>query len=152
MTLNVKVAVTIKGSALEENTRGRIAIVQGDKEHVVADIDKKDGTETYTSDVELTDGAATLVVKHLYSPDSQSSLIIDSIELDEINLGVISYKGEYRPTYPEPWYSDECGDGRKPKEVVGAGSDGSAPLWMGWEGEYTLKFQTPLYEWLLEHL
>ena len=43
MALNVKVAVTIKGSALEENTRGRIAIVQGDKEHVIADIDKKDG-------------------------------------------------------------------------------------------------------------
>jgi hypothetical protein len=69
-------------------------------------------------------------------------------------LGVILYKGGYTPTYPEPWYTDETNAGRPPKEVIGGpdGLMGSAPLFMGWEGTYTLKFSTPLYEWLLDHL
>tara|TARA_B100001964_G_C14222664_1_gene596080 strand:+ start:1734 stop:2207 length:474 start_codon:yes stop_codon:yes gene_type:complete len=96
-----------------------------------------------------------LAVHHLYTPNPLSALIIETIILDDIDLGVILYKGEYKPVYPEPWYSDEVDAGRPPKEIIGdpeSGKDGNAPLFMGWEGVYTLKFTTPLYEWLLEHL
>ena len=109
-------------------------------------------TRTIESKVEVEDGDHEIKVKHLFSASPSSALIIDQIEMDEINIGVISYQGEYRPTYPEPWYGDESTAGRTPKEVIGRGDDGSACLYMGWEGNYTLKFSTPLYEWLLEHL
>ena len=56
------------------------------------------------------------------------------------------------PTYPEPWYSDEVAAGRPPEENIGNGKNGSACLFMGWEGHYHLKFSTPLYEWLLENI
>ena len=67
---------------------------------------------------------------------------IMQITIDQIDLGIILYSGEYHPTYPEPWYSDEVAAGRQPREYIGGqdSSDGSAPLFMGWEGVYKLKF------------
>ena len=79
-------------------------------------------------------------------------LHIKSINIDEIDIGALVFDGVYTPTYPEPWYSDEVAAGRKPKETVGNGEDGSACMFMGWEGRYELKFSTPLYEWLLENI
>jgi|TARA_Y100000310_G_scaffold331001_1_gene403770 hypothetical protein len=113
---------------------------------------ESDSKKTISANVPVTDGDHILKVKHTYSPEQKEALIIEEITLDDIRTGVIAYQGEYRPLYPEPWYSDECAEGRKPKEVIGRGEHGSGPCWMGWEGEYTLKISIPLYEWLLEYL
>ena len=101
---------------------------------------------------ELEDGEHTIEITHDFSADNISALVIEKIIMDEIDIGVISYSGTYTPTYPEPWYSDEVDAGRTPKETIGNGVDGSAPLFMGWEGSYKLQFSTPLYEWLLENI
>ena len=102
--------------------------------------------------IEVDDGDHSFTVKHLYSASPTSALVVDQVVMDDINIGVIAYQGVYTPTYPEPWYTDECTAGRTPQETIGQGNNGSACMYMGWEGDYKLKFNTPLYEWLLEHL
>lgn len=130
-------------------TRGTVMI--GDQECAKISIEGSN-TQVLKFDVELDDAEHTLVVRHDYTPDPQSALVIDKIVMDEIDIGVLAYSGAYTPIYPEPWYSDEVAAGRKPKETVGNGEDGSACMFMGWEGRYELKFSTPLYEWLLENI
>lgn len=131
-------------------TRG-IVSVDGKK---IQDIELIGKTDAHEIEFELgmDDGDHTLTVEHTYSESPQSALVISKIEIDEIDLGVLTYQGVYTPTYPEPWYSDEVTAGRPPKQNIGAGADGSACLFMGWEGRYDLKFSTPLYEWLLENI
>ena len=134
--LKIKVSTPKSTGGEAEETRGSLHF--DDKELEKFSIMSGE-TRIIESSVEVEDGDHEFTVKHLFSASPSSALIIDAVEMDEINIGVISYQGEYRPTYPEPWYGDECTAGRTPIE-------------MGWEGEYTLKFSTPLYEWLLEHL
>ena len=161
MSDDFKIVIVLKtpeGASSEEEVRGNILL--DDKE--LQEFTLKSGTEEkFEHVVTLEDGDHKLIINNKYAPDNKLACIIDKIEFDDIDLGIIAYSGEYRPNYPEPWYTNECSEGRQPKEVWGggkagkdsfAGQDGSACLFMGWEGEYTLKFYTPLYEWLLEHL
>ena len=138
-----------KSQSDDAETRGSI-LIDGE---IVQQI-KLSGTDTqtfeFTRDVE--DGEHTISVTHDYSADSSCALVIDKIEMDDIDIGVLAYNGTYKPIYPEPWYTDEVAAGRPPKEVIGNNEDGSSCLFMGWEGQYDLKFSTPLYEWLLEQL
>lgn len=155
MSDDFKIVIVLKtpeGASSEEEVRGNILL--DDKE--LQEFTLKSGTEEkFEHVVTLEDGDHKLTINNKYAPDNKLACVIDKIEFDEIDLGIIAYGGEYRPNYPEPWYTDECASGRQPKEVWGGEAgikDGSACLFMGWEGEYTLKFYTPLYEWLLEHL
>ena len=78
-----------------------------------------DETRVLEHNIDVEDGEHSFTVKHLFSASPTSALIIDQIEMDDINIGVIAYQGVYTPTYPEPWYTDECTAGRPPKETVG---------------------------------
>ena len=130
-------------------TRGRISI--DDKSY--QDISLIGATEqTLKFKIQVEEGEHTLRIDHLYSPDSKNSLQVPKILIDDIDLGVLAYNGVYTPQYPEPWYTDQCNAGNTPKPTIGGGSDGSACLFMGWEGKYELEFRTPLYEWLLENI
>tara|TARA_S200002703_G_C3658734_1_gene202290 strand:- start:62 stop:517 length:456 start_codon:yes stop_codon:yes gene_type:complete len=130
-------------------TRGTVKV--NNKEHGKISIIGPD-TQVIKFDAELEDGEHTVSITHDYTPNSQSALVIEKIVMDEIDVGVLAYDGVYTPIYAEPWYTDEVEAGRKPKETIGAGQDGSACMFMGWEGRYDLKFNTPLYEWLLENI
>ena len=130
-------------------TRGRISI----DDTSYQDISLIGATEqTLKFKVQIEEGEHTLRIDHLYSPDSKNSLQVTKILIDDIDLGVLAYNGVYTPQYPEPWYTDQCNAGNTPKPTIGGGSDGSACLFMGWEGKYELEFRTPLYEWLLENI
>ena len=111
-------------------------------------------SEEFEFEVDIEEGEHALTINNNFSPDPKTACVIDKIRFDDIDLGIIAYSGEYRPNYPEPWYSDQCKEGNTPKEVWGGkdAKDGSAPMFMGWEGSYKLKFSTPLYEWLLENI
>ncbi len=144
--------ITVKCPQVESDasqTRGTINI-DGEKQATIELNGAEEKVVKFSADLE--DGEHTFEITHDYSADNISALVIEKIIMDEIDIGVISYGGTYTPTYPEPWYSDEQEAGRTPKETIGDGVDGSAPLFMGWEGSYKLKFSTPLYEWLLENI
>ena len=153
-TQNLEFSIKVKCPKSENpdaETRGYIA-VDGKK---IQDFSIVGATEqTVDFELSLEDAEHEISVHHTYSPDPLAACIIESITVDQIDLGIILYSGEYHPTYPEPWYSDESAAGRTPREVIGGkeANDGSMPLFMGWEGVYSLKFYTPLYEWLLDNL
>ena len=73
-------------------------------------------------------------------------LHIKSIEIDEIDIGALVYEGVYTPAYPEPWATQQRSAGVDLpvtfKNVTTVGHNGI------WE----LKFSSPFYMWLLEHL
>lgn len=67
-------------------------------------------------------------------------LNIESIEVDGIDLGNLKYSASvYYPLEPQA-YNDEIIS--ELKECVN----------LGWNGSYTIKFQSPFYLWLLETL
>tara|TARA_S200002703_G_scaffold60343_1_gene52243 strand:- start:2122 stop:2577 length:456 start_codon:yes stop_codon:yes gene_type:complete len=149
-TVEIKIEVSCPGQETDEDkTRGSIKI----NNKVIEKIDLT-GKETkeLTMNVYLEDETHTLEIEHSYSENPKTALVINKIVIEDIDIGVIAYEGEYRPIYPEPWYSDETAAGRPPKEIIGKEQDGSACLFMGWEGTYKLQFSTPLYEWLLQKI
>tara|TARA_Y100001949_G_scaffold165653_1_gene161591 strand:- start:3855 stop:4310 length:456 start_codon:yes stop_codon:yes gene_type:complete len=144
--------ITVKCPQVESDdsqTRGAIKI--NGEQHAKIELNGAE-EKVIKFNADLEDGEHTIEITHDFSADNISALVIEKIIMDEIDIGVISYGGTYTPTYPEPWYSDEVDAGRTPKEIIGKGVDGSAPLFMGWEGSYKLEFTTPLYEWLLENI
>ena len=73
-------------------------------------------------------------------------LNIKNIEIDEIDIGSLVYKGEYTPEYPQPWAAQQAESGNTlPKSLQNVTQ-------MGHNGTWQLKFTAPFYMWLLENL
>jgi len=73
-------------------------------------------------------------------------LHIKSIEIDEIDVGALIYKGVYTPEYPELWASQQREAGTELKESFKNATD------LGHNGTWRFKFSSPFYMWLLENL
>jgi len=73
-------------------------------------------------------------------------LHINSIEIDEIDIGALVYEGVYKPEYPEPWASQQAKAGNKLPETL------KNVTQMGHNGTWTFAFSSPFYMWLLENL
>ena len=73
-------------------------------------------------------------------------LHIKSIDIDEIDIGGLVYEGIYTPEYPEPWATQQREAG---KELPESFKNVTA---MGHNGEWSFKFESPFYMWLLENL
>ena len=73
-------------------------------------------------------------------------LHIKSIQIDEIDIGGLVYEGIYKPTYPEPWFSEQKNQGHEHPESF------KNVIQMGHNGTWTLAFESPFYMWLLENL
>ena len=73
-------------------------------------------------------------------------LHIKSIEIDEIDLGGLVYEGVYKPTYPEPWATQQVDAGNKLPETL------KNVTQIGHNGTWTFTFESPFYMWLLENL
>jgi hypothetical protein len=73
-------------------------------------------------------------------------LHIKSIEIDEIDIGSLVYEGVYTPTYPEPWATQQKTAGVELPVTIKNVTE------MGHNGVWKLKFSSPFYMWLLEHL
>jgi|TARA_R110000765_G_scaffold79856_1_gene156923 hypothetical protein len=73
-------------------------------------------------------------------------LHIKSIDIDEIDISGLVYEGIYTPEYPEPWATQQREAG---KELPESFKNVTA---MGHNGEWSFKFESPFYMWLLENL
>ena len=73
-------------------------------------------------------------------------LHIKSIEIDEIDIGALVYEGVYTPEYPEPWATQQRDAGQELEESF------KNVTKMGHNGNWTFKFESPFYMWLLENL
>lgn len=74
-------------------------------------------------------------------------LNIDSIEIDEINLGSLLWvASEYKPNYPQKHQLKVTQLGQELPEVV------KNCVNLGWNGKWTLPFTSPFYIWLLENI
>ncbi len=72
---------------------------------------------------------------------SDQLLHIKKIEIDEIDItNLCRMQAEYTPT--DPWYIENHPD----SPVLRNHMD------LGWNGNWTLQFETPFYIWLLENL
>ena len=73
-------------------------------------------------------------------------LNIKYMEIDEIDLGALTYDGVYTPEYPERWATQQRDKGvNLPKSFKNVTQ-------MGHNGIWTFNFTSPFYMWLLENL
>jgi hypothetical protein len=74
-------------------------------------------------------------------------LNIDSVEIDEIDLGSLKWTlSEYEPTYPEIYKAEVS----KNNEELPVSIKNCVNL--GWNGTWKLPFTSPFYIWLLENI
>jgi len=73
-------------------------------------------------------------------------LHIKGIEIDEIDIGALVYEGMYTPKYPEPWATQQRESGNDLKDSF------KNVTKMGFNGTWSLRFESPFYMWLLENL
>jgi len=86
------------------------------------------------------------VVNHEGKVIKDQLLHIKSIEIDEIDIGALIYEGDYTPSYPEPWATQQKRAGSQlPKSFKNV-------TVMGHNGTWQLNFASPFYMWLLENL
>lgn len=116
-------------------------------------------TEYFEFDVEISEGANILEIEFLNKTfgdtvtDTDGTILsdlllnIDSIEVDEIDIGSLKWSlSEYHPKYP-PNYTRTVfnSGGTLPESVKNCVN-------LGWNGRWSLPFESPFYIWLLEHI
>lgn len=111
-------------------------------------------TEYFEFDVELVEGDHRLTIEFLNKADGDTVvdnntiiedlvLNIDSIEVDEIDLGTLLWSNSiYIPNYPVYYDNEPQKEIKEVKNCVN----------LGWNGSWHLPFTSPFYIWLLENL
>jgi hypothetical protein len=151
-TLHFKIGLS--STSAEKRPRFSIA-VDGTIMHECELSQSANVTEYFEFDVSLTEEAHELQISLLNKEstdtiqDSQGNIIsdmllnIDSIEVDDLDLGSLLWTASiYNPIYPE-YYQDQ--DQRNIKDVTNC-------VHLGWNGVWRLPFDSPFYIWLLENL
>jgi hypothetical protein len=104
--------------------------------------------DNQTFHYEFTAGnTATLSVELLNKTDADivpdkgldKAVIIESISFFDIEDNRVVWAGEYRPDYPEPWYSEQK---IKPEPLL------KNHTYLGWNGKWTLTFDVPVFTWI----
>ena len=74
-------------------------------------------------------------------PDSglDKAVIIESISFFNITDNRFIWLGEYRPEYPEPWYSEQT---VRPEPLL------KNHTYLSWNGKWTLTFDVPVFTWI----
>jgi hypothetical protein len=93
-----------------------------------------DTTSTLTIELLNKTNADTLPDKGL-----DKAVIIESISFFGINDPKFVWNGEYRPDYPEPWYSEQI---IKPEPLL------KNHTYLSWNGKWTLTFTVPVFTWI----
>lgn len=112
-------------------------------------------TEYFEFDVSLTEEPHELQISLLNKlstdtvKDTTGNIVgdlllnIDSIEIDDIDLGTLLWTASiYNPIYPESYIDQEQ---KNVKDVLNC-------VHLGWNGVWRLPFVCPFYIWLLENL
>jgi len=93
------------------------------------------------------DNTATLTVELLNKTDADTrpdkgldkAVIIESVSFFDIEDDRFVWQGEYRPEYPEPWYSEQT---VRPEPLL------KNHTYLSWNGKWTLTFDLPVFTWI----
>jgi hypothetical protein len=93
------------------------------------------------------DNRATLTVELLNKTDADTipdkgldkAVIIESVSFFDIKDDRFIWAGEYRPEYPEPWYSEQP---IRPEPLL------KSHTYLSWNGKWTLTFTVPIFTWI----
>ena len=135
-------------------------ILIGDKSHFRGDITgTEDKPDVVEFEHEFTEGEKNELIIKRSGKDKNQAVVnensdllkdqllhIKSIDIDEIDISGLVYEGIYTPEYPEPWATQQREAG---KELPESFKNVTA---MGHNGEWSFKFESPFYMWLLENL
>lgn len=115
--------------------------------------------EYFEFDVEIVEGPGSLVVEMLNKLpidtvlDLDGNIVedlllnIDSVEIDEIDLGSLLWTAsEYRPIYNELYKAKMEQSGQVLPDSI------KNCVNLGWNGKWILPFTSPFYIWLLENI
>ena len=135
-------------------------ILIGDKSHFRGDITgTEDKPDVVEFEHEFTEGEKNELIIKRSGKDKNQAVVnensdllkdqllhIKSIDIDEIDISGLVYEGIYTPEFPEPWATQQREAG---KELPESFKNVTA---MGHNGEWSFKFESPFYMWLLENL
>ena len=90
---------------------------------------------------------STLTVELLNKTDADTvpdkgldkAVVIESVSFFDIKDNRFIWAGEYRPNYPEPWYSEQT---IKPEPLL------KNQTYLAWNGKWTLIFAVPVFTWI----
>lgn len=150
--------IGVSGSSSKKQPKVRILI--NDHEHVNQLLTVAENTTQYFEfDATVREGACWLAIELLNKTtldtvlDANGNIIedlllnIDSVEIDEIDLGSLLWTAsDYRPNYPEKYQLEISRQGKNLPETV------KNCVNLGWNGRWTLSFTSPFYIWLLENI
>lgn len=76
---------------------------------------------------------------------ADKAVIIERVTFNDIDDDRFVWAGEYRPQYPEPWYSEQS---ITPNPLL------KNHTYLGWNGKWTLAFSLPIFTWIhkVQHL
>jgi len=74
-------------------------------------------------------------------PDKEldKAVVIESVCFFDITDNRFIWLGEYRPEYPEPWYSQQT---IRPEPLL------KNHTYLSWNGKWTLTFDVPVFTWI----
>ena len=81
--------------------------------------------------------------RHCYDPIKSTNLVVNSINIDGIELGMIPYYTSYIDVY-ESWYLDQDRE-----EFPNPRRE---DMQISWNSRWTMEFSSPVYIWLLENM
>ena len=148
------------GLSSSSKKQPEFAVYINDKEFLDTKISVTDNNiEYFEFDAEIEEGPCSLRIEFKnklpeYTKINNNDEIvedlllnIDSIEIDEIDLGSLLWTAsDYQPIYPEVYKQKMHSEGKElPKSVKNCVN-------LGWNGSWILPFTSPFYIWLLENL
>lgn len=122
-------------------TQGNVKTLAGDAEYIEFDSELTEGThELKVKFLNKTAGDTTIfdgkIVEDLLL--NIESICIDGVDLDSL----IWTASIYRPDYPDEYLDEQQKSITEIKNCVN----------LGWNGEWSMKFSSPFYIWLLDNL
>jgi len=155
----LKFKVGLSGSHPDKQPTFRICINGDEKVHGDLSASVND-TEYFEFEADLAEGKNTLDIMLFNKKfgdtqlDENGNIIndlllnIDSVEIEDIDLGSLKWTAsEYFPDYPPPYVRSHMLENKSaPAEVV------KNCVNLGWNGKWSLTFESPFYVWLLENL
>jgi hypothetical protein len=86
-------------------------------------------------------GSQSIVIKHYdkHITDRDTAVVIDRVSFFGIQNPKFVWHGQYRPEYPEPWFSQQQ---PPPQSVL------TNVTYLGWNGVWYLEFTVPVFTWM----
>ena len=129
------------------------------KEYIHSTLSANNAVEYFEFDTKIVEGAHSLNISFLNKTvydtklDTNGTIVedlllnIDSIEIDEIDIGSLKWTASnYTPIYPESYKKHVLSTGQQIENEL------TDCVNLGWNGTWSLPFTSPFYIWLLENI